>query len=109
MKLVSSTVVGGCGVGKSYNFGYGWDNHISESSGGAGYHMACFIVGDEKCDILYEEYKKRWPIAFQSETRLNRNSGNQFYFCVYDVKASGETYAGYRSDDEVVTDDDNDF
>ena len=103
MKVSHAFVAGSCGLGLSYDFGYGYDSHTAKSGGGAGYHMAAFIEGDSKCDEMYKLYKERWPIVFQSEVRLNRNSGNQFYFCVYDVRAANESYAGYTSDDDYYS------
>jgi hypothetical protein len=92
----ADTLTGTCGVGVLYDFcSYArWSNLAADDvvpPGGAGYVVVGYIK-NEICDTVYETLKKRWKIVFESEERVNRNSGNLFYFCVYDVTETEDKY-----------------
>ena len=53
--------------------------------GGADWTSAGFIDNDE-CKAAYAILKKQYKIVLQSPVRINRNSGNSFFFAVYDGK-----------------------
>jgi len=99
-----NTVEGSCGLGIFYNFeertSYRYDseyyNTISKlyNEGGCGFLIASFITEcfktdeEEKiktCKKAYDQLKNKYSIIFQSEPRYNVNSGNTFFFCVYDT------------------------
>lgn len=84
---------GGCGVGVPAYFQNCQDYWCEKvdiarapHSGGAGYMIAHFVVGDSLCDEAYQILKDRFPIVFESKKRKNINSDNRVYFCVYDTK-----------------------
>lgn len=52
---------------------------------GTGYAIAAFI-NDEVCQEAYQVIKDTFPIVFQSEVRVNENTGNKFFFIVYDTR-----------------------
>lgn len=84
------TLSGTCGAGLLYNFrhGYGYYDHNLETSdppGGAGWLCAGFIRNNT-CKEAYETLKKRYKIVLQTPVRRNSNSGNGFFFLVYDTK-----------------------
>lgn len=52
---------------------------------GAGFVMVAYIDSD-LCRTMEELVQKRgWKEIFRSEKRYNRNSGNEFWFVVYDT------------------------
>lgn len=91
--IVASSAVpyGTCGLGLFYNFfktdDLSWDTPLKRKAnqGGAGYAVAGFIDTPE-CKEAYEILAKRFKIVYQSEVRENSNSGNDFFFVVYDTK-----------------------
>jgi hypothetical protein len=58
---------------------------------GAGWLQASFVVDKYDTDKtklnkeVYDILKSRYPIVFESEKRMNENSGNLFWFCIYDT------------------------
>ena len=88
MRAEKTEYYGACGLSLFYDFTYEgtWNNHSIKNipGGAAGYSFAAFIP-TAACRRAYEEFSERFPIVFQSEVRLNTNSGNQFFFCVYDT------------------------
>lgn len=90
----SDTLDGTCGVGVACGFEFvneeysSWDDPnltIGEDdpSGGAGWFVAGFI-DDEECRVAYQGFRKHYKLVFQSPVRVNENSKNQFFFCVFD-------------------------
>lgn len=71
---------GTCGVSVVDSFG---EYHYNKFQGGAGWKCAGFIP-TKTCKEFYNEFKKEWKIVFQTEVRINKNSGNPFIFVVYD-------------------------
>ena len=87
IKAELATVPGACGVGVYEGFGihYGVDIATAPHEGGAGYVMAGFIYKDKLCDEAFEILNKRFKLVFKSRVRKNKNSGNKFYFAVFDT------------------------
>jgi len=96
----SDTLAGACGISCIGGFeeceepsrdiwGYGpsEDDLITHRGhlGGADWTSAGFIDNDE-CKAAYAILKKQYKIVLQSPVRINRNSGNSFFFAVYDGK-----------------------
>jgi len=88
------TIDGTCGVGVFGGFikeqggvwGNGYLPEEVECSGGAGWQLAGFVPTPE-CKQIYQAFKKRFKIVYQSPVRENTNSHNPFFFCIYDVQA----------------------
>ena len=92
----NSHVPNTCGVGvwSIFRFrqrGYhNWMKPIStaRNEGGAGWLIASFTDDPtlgETYHQAYKQLKKRFPIVYQSPVRVNRRTGRQFFFCVYDT------------------------
>lgn len=88
---LSTTLNGTCGVGLFagfYDQGFHSPLTLPENVvgyGGAGWQVAGFIP-NKACHEVYDKFKERFQIVMQSPTRHNRNSGNRFFFVVYDTK-----------------------
>lgn len=92
----SDSVNSACGVGVFGSFHYysqsnSWYNYspsIQEvgNEGGAGWAVVGF-VNTPLCKEAYRQLKQRFgrPV-YQSPVRINNNSGNEFFFCVFDTK-----------------------
>lgn len=93
-----NTLVGTCGVGLLYNFreqNNAWNDYRKISSrptGGAGFDVAGFVSTPE-CQRAYEELCKKRKLIFQSPVRVNKNSNNDFFFCIFDKKRGAKTVA----------------
>ena len=88
MRTERTEYYGACGLTLFYDFTYErtWNNHsIKEIPGGAAGHAIAAFINTAACRRAYKEFAERFPIVFQSEVRQNTNSGNQFFFCVYDT------------------------
>lgn len=83
----STTLYGTCGVGLFYDFGRSYYGRIQDMAprGGCGWNIAGFINAPEKKEV-YEKLKKKYKIVTQSPVRRNNNSGNQFFYVMYDCK-----------------------
>lgn len=74
-----------CGVEVIFDFheedGYG--RHIEDLNiGGIGYAVAGFI-DRAYCKQAYEELTQRFHLEYQSPVKMNHNSGNPFFFCIF--------------------------
>lgn len=104
MRWYEHTINGSCGVGVVYHFTpddrFGSKNAPFGQlhAGGAGWTLASFVVGNEVCDAAYKELKETFPIVYQSPVRTNVNSGNEFYFCIFD-----------RGEQEPIREDEEDY
>jgi hypothetical protein len=84
----SETLSGTCGVGLFYEF---YDNSYrgryehSRPYGGCGWNIAGF-VNDTDSKEVYEDLKTKYKIVTQSPVRRNSNSGNNFFYVMYDCK-----------------------
>lgn len=67
-------------------------------AGGAGWVLVPFINTPE-CRKMRELCDARWPIVYESRKRVNRNSGNKFWFVIYDASNKGKAKYGYDDDD----------
>jgi len=88
MRYQKTAMSGMCGVNIHRSFQTGepglWSNEAPKL-GGANLACAAFIPS-ETCRLAYEELAKKFNIVYQSSVRTNRNSGNKFFFVVYDGK-----------------------
>lgn len=93
---------GACGVGNAYGFStlnctqYGkntaeqykkystkeWVKNYN--TGGCGFLSAAFIDTTE-CKKMFQFLRDNFPILYQSPIRFNVNSGNNFFFCIFDT------------------------
>jgi hypothetical protein len=55
----------------------------AELAGGTGFFVSGF-VDSKVCKEAYEELCKNYKLVYQSPVRVNRNSNNKFFFCVFD-------------------------
>lgn len=110
LRAYETTVCGACGVGVFYEFEYNSDRWSGDpienlrTRGGCGWTVAGFIKGDRLCDRMYKALSKRWKILYESPVKLNINSGNEFYFVVFEAPDNevrgfyGKTEAQYREE-----------
>lgn len=87
----SKTLDGTCGVGLFWGF-QTYDNYYGRPLtknappvGGCGWNIAGFINDNDRKSV-YEEMKATYKIVQQSPVRRNRNSGNNFFYVMYDCK-----------------------
>lgn len=86
----TGTVDSACGIGW---IGYFVNGHQSddyplieiEPSGGAKFTVVGFI-NTNQCKEAYRILAERFKILYQSPVRVNENTGNRFFFVVYDTK-----------------------
>ena len=105
------TVPGACGMGVAYTFEefsklpyYREPFENGYNSGGTGFICAGFREGKELDDKVFALMEKRGPCVFRTETRVNKNSGNKFYFAIFDW--SNDSEYGFDDLDEPEDDDD---
>lgn len=86
MKAASEVIPGACGVANLFNYASYYESEISwlKPQGGAGWVFASFVVGNKTSEMAYAEMYARWPVVYKSPVRLNKNSGNEFYFVIFD-------------------------
>jgi hypothetical protein len=91
---------GTCGLGILYDFERNgrWGTPIGQNPGeaGCGWYVAGFI-DTPLCKEVYEKCCESFTLIYQSPVRINRNSGNEFFFCVFD--------AGEREEDDDTAED----
>lgn len=91
------SVPGACGVGVVYEFedvGTRRKSHWGDvytkatdcNKGGAGWICGGFLENDPVCDTVFEEMSAKYNLVFRTPTRINKNSGNPFYFAVFDTE-----------------------
>ena len=96
------TLPGACGVSCFFEFDTSdnWHSATKLSKevpmGGIGLVCAGFIENNETCDKAFKQMSKRWKMVYRSPTRTNRNSGNRFYFAVFDAKKSEKSKYGFK-------------
>lgn len=59
------------------------------TSRGTGYVQVAFIP-NSVCEEVEKRLDKRWKVVFASEKRTNKNSGNTFWFKIYDYTQKPE-------------------
>lgn len=88
VQYYSETLPGTCGVGIFYDF---YESYYELSGtdarpwGGCGWNIAGFINNTSSKEV-YEDLKTKYKIVTQSPVRRNNNSGNQFFYVMYDCK-----------------------
>jgi hypothetical protein len=91
MKCSISEVEYSCGLGvvgafnKEYTYWKISDVKNQFSKHGTGFFVAGFI-DNSRCKEAYEYLCKETNLVYQSPVRLNKNSNNKFFFCIFDVK-----------------------
>lgn len=85
------TIEGACGVGVVHDFNrHTWGDRLgSENYAGAGWVCAGFI-DDELCKDAYDELNRKYTLVYQTPTRINENSGNDFFFAIWDTHDKSE-------------------
>jgi len=85
------TVEGACGMGVAHDFRsdealpyYREELSKAKNDGGTGFICAGFREGDDLDEGVFALMEDRGPCVFRTETKLNKNSGNRFYFAVFD-------------------------
>lgn len=92
MKCQVSSVVWTCGLGIVGDFGSDyWKKSVDEVKQsfahyeGTGFFVAGF-VNTSVCEKAYKELCDKNKIVYQSPVRKNKNSDNNFFFCIFDAK-----------------------
>ena len=111
IRAFNDSINGNCGVGYIYNlqrkpakvdrWWYDPDETLDEmyNQGGCDWLLSGF-VNEPICMEAYKELVAKHRLVFQSPIRVNKNSGREFFFCIFDVKGTME-YADYDdSEDE---------
>lgn len=107
MWFCTSNLENTCGVELLYNFRKTenkWDHqHKVEKnyvpSAGVGLLCAGFRTQEAQDMEMYHELASIYPIVYESEPRVNRNSNNEFIFVVFDAAQTTDNY-GYDDHDE---------
>lgn len=97
------TVDGACGVGVISEFGttkHSGPEATSRNPGGASWLCAGFIYKNDLSDKMFKELNDKYKLVFQTPVRINVNSGNPFYFAVFDTEGSGVP-TGFDDIDEL--------
>lgn len=83
------TLPGGCGVEYARHFDRNpWSESqaITElNGGGCGWLAAAFTYTPISQDA-YLLMSKKYKLVFRTPDRVNTNSGNAFYFCIFDAR-----------------------
>lgn len=70
----------------------GWYDPVELDSlgapAGAGWIIAAFTPAKEIYKEAYRQLAKKYKIVYQSPVRINTRTGSQFFFCIYDAKAT---------------------
>lgn len=85
-----------CGLGYIYDFADdsddGYDSDYADilkgTMGGTGFLTAGFISRNKLCTKVFRALKKKYKLVYRSPIRLNKNSGNKFYFAVFDCEGT---------------------
>ena len=82
-------VEGSCGLGLVADFSVdsAWGRVVITTGkhGGCDFLQAGFI-DESDCQAAYEQLCAKYKLVYQSPVRKNRNSGNDFFFCIFDTK-----------------------
>lgn len=102
VKVREETLPGTCGVSLFYAFNDDWAAENIPNiipGGGTGIVCAGFRHKNEVDDMVFEEMCKHGKLLFKTRVRMNRNSGNKFYFAVFDYANGGKGKYGYDDQD----------
>lgn len=105
----NESIPSACGVGHIYSFSQGdkpawyWGTNINDlkNDGGADWTMAAFVPTDV-CKAMYKALCAKHRLVFQSPVRENKNSGQEFFFCIFDTKGTMPYADEYPDDDDLV-------
>jgi hypothetical protein len=100
MHFYEDTLQGGCGVSVLYEFTQEYSYYNKKPAtidvdkwepqeSGSGMFCASFVVGHPLSDELFTALSKKYELMWKSEPRINRNSGNMFYFAMFDAGDPG--------------------
>jgi hypothetical protein len=78
-------VVGGFRFNRANIYGENLPSVADLAGGGTGYHVAAF-VNEPESKAAYAAIRNAHRLVFQSEVRINRNSGRDFFFIIYDTR-----------------------
>ena len=92
MRFAEDTLPATCGVGVLFDFqerGSRWlgetiDEIKSDMQAGSGWYVVGFI-NTKTCRAAYEDLISNTKLIYQSPVRRNRNSKNDFFFCIFDL------------------------
>lgn len=112
----TSTIAGSCGVGNVFDYTicpegtyYRSDLEKIQTEGGCGWIFASFIENDDVCQGVYKVMQRKWKLMYQSPVKLNINSGNKFFFCIFEIPEDEPRGFNYETEAEYLErgDDDN--
>lgn len=98
---------GACGVGVASCFTtyQGYNSEITKGTqGGCGWLTAGFVVDCPVSEEAFDLLANKYNVVFVSEERKNKNSGNMFYFAVFDC-SEADVPIGFDQMDGDYTDD----
>ena len=104
IRVNEETLTGTCGVSVFYSFNNDWaTENISDiiPGGGTGIVCAGFRHKHELDDKVFAEMCKYGKLLFKTRVRKNRNSGNKFYFAVFDYAKGGKGKYGFDDQDRA--------
>lgn len=93
MIVLTETIQGNCGISYIYDimYDFGYTNYPYQKldknikfPGGCGWQIAGFI-DTKQCKDAYDKLKTFAEIVYQAPVRVNRNSGNKFFFVLYNT------------------------
>jgi hypothetical protein len=87
MLVDCDTLVGGCGVNNVYAYDDAWDNETEleyVDGGGAGWLIASFNYNSASNEV-WAYLSNKYKVVFRTPDRMNSNSGNMFFFAVFDT------------------------
>ena len=88
-------VYGACGVSSLCGFGttsiWHEEQHDTkdlpkETRAGCGW-VVCGFIDKRPSKEMYDDMTSRYPMVYQSPVRKNKNSRNNFFFCIFDVRS----------------------
>jgi hypothetical protein len=81
----TNRVSGTCGLCVLWGFKEPEGYSAPSLNGGTGFCVAGF-VDHFNCVRTYKEIARKYPIVYQSPVRRNKNSGNDFFFIIFDTR-----------------------
>lgn len=104
IQVREETLPGTCGVSLFYGFTDYWNTENIPDiipGGGTGIVCAGFRYKHEIDDKVFAEMCKHGKLLFKTRVRKNRNSGNKFYFAVFDYAKGGKGKYGFDDQDRA--------
>ena len=78
-------VVGDFSFSKSESWEWNKREVLQAPEKGTGFFVAGFI-DTNVCEKAYKQLCEKYTLIYQSPVRTNRNTYNQFFFCIFDRK-----------------------